>query len=73
MSVAYQRAVTASPSIGGPGRVEQVGVAPSTGETRNKPFLRQMAANSSVGAGMAADWEWTSELKEKKKIHNSSM
>lgn len=52
---AYRRAVTASPSIGAPGRVEQVGVPLSTGDTRNRPFLRQMAANSSVGAGMAAD------------------
>ena len=47
--------MTASPSIGGPGSVEQVGGPPSTGDTRNRPFLRQMAANSSVGAGMAAD------------------
>lgn len=32
------------------------------GGRRKRAFWRQMAANSSVGAGMAADWGWESTL-----------
>ena len=44
----------------GPGRAEHEGII--SGETRKRAFRRQMAANSRVGAGIAADWEWMSEL-----------
>ena len=34
------------------------------GGSRKRAFRRQIAANSSVGAGMAADWGWESMLWE---------
>ena len=56
--------------MGGPGGagtagVELGGSSDTTGGVagrRNLALERQMAANSRVGAGMAADWECTSEL-----------
>lgn len=51
----------AFPCIGGPGKVEQEDTF--SGETKNRAFRRHMAANSRVGAGIAEDWEWLSELK----------
>lgn len=61
-----------SPLIGGPGSVEHMGVASSTEETKKRLFLRQMAANSKVGAGIAADWEWTSKLDGDESNNNPS-
>lgn len=59
--------------MGGPGGAKTVGVGVGgssdiTGGVlgrRNLAFERQMAANSRVGAGIAADWEWASTLRER--------
>ena len=56
----YLRLVIASPLMGGPGKV---GKTPSAQELKRKrAFFKQMAENSRVGAGMAADWWWESRL-----------
>ena len=58
------------PVIGEPGKAEQVGGAPLSCDLsgrRKRALRRQMAANSKVGAGMAALWGWDSMLMEREK------
>lgn len=53
----YLRLVIASPSIGGPGRVGHTLDWEEAVKQlkRKRAFFKQMAANSRVGAGIAAD------------------
>ena len=56
------------PGGAGTGGVEVGGSSDTTGGVlgrRNLALERHMAANSRVGAGIAADWEWASALNER--------
>lgn len=54
----------ASPSIGGPGNVGHTldGEEEVKELTRKRAFFKQIAENSKVGAGIAADWGCESKL-----------
>ncbi len=68
MAMIYLSPSRAFPCIGGPGKVKQEDTF--SGETKNRAFRRHVAANSRVGAGIAADWEWPSKLKPHRSKHS---
>ena len=63
--VYYLRLVTASPWMGGPGRVGQIPAGVEVKQlNRKRAFFKHTAENSRVGAGMAADWVCVSRLEQ---------